>query len=454
MNTALPEPRLFLVVENPEVLQQGSIPRHIFDTSGGIIGSQGASWDLHDRGGSVHARHCEIRFEDGGYLVIDRCGQTSVNEQTRPLGINASARLRNADTLHVGQYRISVHLDDELHQLPDPGRMLAEHDLGEFLSLPSDYLDGLPAAAPDDSHASTPQQPGWAEFQALAEPPPPHGLLDPLKALDAARGRSGLLDDTTAGLDPRHYGHTPLAAQADVTTTQFEAVYGSPMHAPGEPRMLEQDIQTPAARAWLQSQLANSNDPAGMVAPLVEGIGAPVGTVDGQEAYALLHEAGRTLGAIIRGLSALNASHPGGQQRISLAGRTLQPIEDNPLRLDQSYPDTVRALFSAERSVVHLSPAAAVEESLEQIQRQQVAMHKAITAGLGALLQAFSPEQLQQRFQRYQSAQAGQPHADDWAWRMYGHYYTELTSGRQQGFEKLFWEVFEQVFDQALRTEA
>ena len=117
-------------------------------------------------------------------------------------------------------------------------------------------------------------------------------------------------------------------------------------------------------------------------------------------------------------------------------------------------PDTVRALFAAERSVVHLSPSAAVEESLEQIRRQQVATHKAISAGLAALLQAFSPAQLEQRFQRYRPARNGQPAAADWSWQMYGHYYEELNSGRQQGFDKLFWEVFEQAFDQAVRAEA
>ncbi len=449
MTTANSELRLSLVVENPEALQQGSQPRHSFDTEGGTIGSEADNWALLDRSGRVRTRHCEIRYEDGSFLVIDRCGETRVNEQTRPLGLNASARLRNGDRLHVGPYRIVVHSDNELHYLPDPGRTLAEHDLSELTHLPTDYLDTLPDTAPDDSSIDHPQHPGWAEFQALAEPPPPQGLLDPLKALDATSDRPG----QATSLDPRHYGHTPLAAQADVTTTQFEAVYGTPMHAPGELRMLEQDIQTPAAREWLQRQLSNSADPASLVEPLVEGIGAPVGTVDGQDAYALLNEAGRALGALIRGLSALSAAEPAEQQRISLAGRTLQPIEDNPLRLGQSYPDTVRALFSAERSVVHLSPSAAVEESLEQIRRQQVAMHKAITAGLGALLQAFSPEQLRQRFQRYRHAQTGQPLADDWAWRMYGHYYDELTSGRQQGFDKLFWEVFEQAFDQALRAE-
>jgi type VI secretion system protein ImpI len=34
---------------------------------------------------------------------------------------------------------------------------------------------------------------------------------------------------------------------------------------------------------------------------------------------------------------------------------------------------------------------------------------------------------------------------------MYKNYYQELSSSRQQGFEKLFGEVYAQAYDQALR---
>lgn len=435
--------RLSLVVENPQALQQGSTPRHLFDVAGGTIGSLHASWTLSDRQGTVQPVHCEIRHTDGEFVIIDRCGMTTVNDQQRPLGLNMSARLSDGDRLHVGPYRITVYLGRDFGDADD-----VESSGGDFGQLGEAFIETLPEAAAPDFEDDYHQPPGSAEFQSLGESRGPRGLLDPLEALDVALG------GPSASLDPNHYDYTPLAAQADVAATRSEAIYGAPMHAPGEPYMSEQDIQHPAAHEWIQRQLSGHAQPAGLVEPLVDGLGATVGAVDDQEAYALLNEAGRTVGALIRGLCALSAPPVDEQQRISLAGRTLQPIEDNPLRLGQSYPDTVRALFAAERSVVHLSPSAAVEESLEQIRRQQVATHKAISAGLAALLQAFSPAQLEQRFQRYRPARNGQPAAADWSWQMYGHYYEELNSGRQQGFDKLFWEVFEQAFDQALRAEA
>ncbi|MGV8403058.1 type VI secretion system-associated FHA domain protein TagH [Pseudomonas aeruginosa] len=455
MNTTSPTHRLALVVDNPQALQKGSQPRHLFDTAGGTIGARGADWVLHDRSGRVHPIHCEVRHEDGRYFIIDRSGQTRVNDQADPLGALVSVQLRGGDKIHVGPYCLTVNLDDEVHTLPDPSRHLAEHEVGELLGPSDDYLDALPKTNDDLPLLNVSPDRGWAEFDALSEPTPPQGQLDPLLALEEAGRLHSTSSGSAATLDARHYGQTPLAAQADLSTTRFEAVSGAPLHASGDFPMSGQHPLSAASGAsnqWLHEHFTQGGDAAGLVAPLVEGLGAPVGALDPYAAHTLMFEAGTTLAALIRGLAALNQAPQG--QRLALAKRTLQPIEDNPLRLAQSYPETVRALFSSDRSMVHLSPTAAVEESLDQIRQQHSAMLQAVAAGLSALLQAFAPDQLERRFARYRSGQQDKALPGDWAWQMYRHYYEELSSSRQQGFDKLFWEVFDQAYDQALRTEA
>jgi type VI secretion system protein ImpI len=230
-------------------------------------------------------------------------------------------------------------------------------------------------------------------------------------------------------------------------------VYGAPYILSGISTMTV-PAHTTHAQHWLTTQQSAGGDPRQLVAPLLEGLDATLETRDDQAAYQLLREAGQALHAAISGLTALYHVDTGHDERLSLAGRTLQPIEDNPLRLGLSYDETIRALFSHERSVVHLSPKAAIEESLTQTRRHQAAMVQAIGTSLKALLNPFSPEILLQRFRRYRPDHAEQPDNNDWAWQMYQHYYTELASSRQQGFEKLFWEVFEQAYDRALRAEA
>ncbi|MGO4332510.1 type VI secretion system-associated FHA domain protein TagH [Cupriavidus sp. 2TAF22] len=456
MNDPAIERRVAMVVTNPQALQQGSTPRHSFGAEGGSIGSGEVNWCLADGARRVRPMHCEILMEDDAFVVVDRSGQTRINNHADPIGMNVGARLSDGDLLRIGPYMVAVHLDDDPAALPDATRHLAQYELGELLNDPGMQLDDLSMPAPAlawEAALVAADDDGLSAFNELSATTQPGEELDPLLALDAAERRRQPQEDCLAPLDPTHYGMSPASTQQDLATTRFEAVSGSPPTQLGDLGMPQQDTRALAAQRWLTSQHADGIDANQLAAPLVQGLDAPVGTLDAKASYTLLLEAGQALGAAIRGLAALHRTQAGEQRRLALHDRTLQPIEDNPLRLGQSYPDTVASLFSANRSVVHLAPAAAIEESLEQLRLQHEAMLQAISVALDALLQSFSPQQLLSRFRRYRPEQAeSQP--GEWAWQMYTHYYEELTSGRQQGFDKLFWEVFDQAYDKAVRAEA
>lgn len=445
--------QLSLVVTNPQALQKGSLPRHTFGTDGGAIGSTNADWVLADRQHRVQPQHCRVTYEDGTFVVEDCCGLTYINDHREPVGKHVCVALSEGDQLHIGPYRIVANLHDGSHHLPDADRHLAQYALAELMNAPGTALDDLPGVPALAAESPVPVA-GIAEFQALAATESADSTLDPVVALDAAEQQhadaQGLRNDV---LDSRHYGIAAATTQADLTATRFEAVSGTPTTFYGDFSMSQHDAQATAAQSWLQGQSANGQEPAQLVSPLIQGLDAPVGPLDGAGAYRMQLEAGQALKALIQGLSALQQDADADARRLAARGRTLQPIEDNPLHLGQSYPDTVHAMFSGQRSVVQLSPAAAVEESLHQLLHQRRATLAAIEAGLDALLHAFSPEQLQQRFRRYRSS-SDQPHDGDWAWQMFVNYYSELTSARQQGFHKLFWEVFDQHYDRQMRTEA
>ncbi|EEG9558105.1 hypothetical protein D7X44_RS18620 [Escherichia coli] len=57
------------------------------------------------------------------------------------------------------------------------------------------------------------------------------------------------------------------------------------------------------------------------------------------------------------------------------------------------------------------------------------------------------------RYKYRRSHELRQPLDDAGAWQMYSHYYEELASDRQQGFEMLFNEVYAQVYDRVLREK-
>lgn len=185
--------------------------------------------------------------------------------------------------------------------------------------------------------------------------------------------------------------------------------------------------------------------------PLLRGLGMAAPGEDMVAMQQLSEEMGSALQAAIRGLLSLHQQVD--NSRYGVMNRNLQPIEDNPLRLGLDYQATVDTLFNHnQRSTVHLSPQSAIAESLLTVRHHNEAVQAATKAALQQILQAFSPAVLMRRFLAYR--RAGQPlpeSGDAWAWQMYQSYYRELTSDRQQGFEKLFWEIFDQAYDRTLR---
>ncbi len=184
------------------------------------------------------------------------------------------------------------------------------------------------------------------------------------------------------------------------------------------------------------------------VTPLLRGLGGSLTVSNSDDADDFLEEAGRTLQAAIKGLLDLQ------QQRNSLSDKHLRPLEDNPLRLNMDYATALDVMFAEGKSPVHLAAPAAVSESLRNVRHHEEANRAAIVESLRVLLDAFSPQNLLRRFVQYRrSHELRQPLDDAGAWQMYSHYYEELASDRQQGFEMLFNEVYAQVYDRVLREK-
>lgn len=187
--------------------------------------------------------------------------------------------------------------------------------------------------------------------------------------------------------------------------------------------------------------------------PLFRGLGVSVTpSHHSGDVQMTSEEMGAALQAAVKGL--LDLHQHVDNSRYGVINKNLQPIEDNPLRLGMSYEDTVKTLFNTNPGAVHLSAPSAISESLKNQKDHNDVVQMATTLALGQIVRAFSPEVLMKRFENYRrSYQTPEQNTDAWAWEMYQSYYKELTSDRQQGFEKLFWEVFDQAYDRLLREK-
>ncbi|MCW2473230.1 type VI secretion system-associated FHA domain protein TagH [Candidatus Symbiopectobacterium sp. NZEC151] len=396
---------LTLVVLNSEQLDINSQVQHQFDHNGGTLGASGKDhWQLRDRLGAVLPEHARIEMSDGHFSLCDLSGQSFINGSLSPIGRGRKVLLSHGDELVIGPFRLGVYLSD----------LMQEKSIDQLLGQGTARgLDGWLGDA--------------TKRQTQTDAPRDDVTNDPLWALQQER-RQSLLSA---------HGDDAQAALPTAITT-FSAA---------EDTMDQKFVELPDINNPLATQDAAGSLDSHLLAPLMRGLGQTLTVEDARQQREMLEEMGKSLRAMVEGLLVLQRGQG------ALADTHLRPIEDNPLRLGLDYADTLPLLFADGKSPVHLSAPAAVAEVLNNVRVHQAANQQAITVALETILQAFSPAALLDRFAHYRRSGEQDVVDDGWAWEMYQHYYRELTSVRQQGFQKLFQQVYAQAYDHAVRQQ-
>lgn len=392
--------QLSLLVLNSEQLEGNSQVQHQFGREGGSLGSADTdNWHLRERLGAVMPEHARIEWFDGRFCLCDTSGQTFINHATSPIGRGRKVAITQGDELRVGPFRIRAFTDG----------VQAEPQLDEILGNRrgddmDEWFDG-----------------DMGGFSAPVEDRPHQDKYsDPLWALNQERNSAAAI---LSG-----------ASNTDSMVPQLNAFTGM------KDTMSQEFIELPDVQSYDGAFSGGVS-----LSPLMHGLGQTLPTDDGLQTQEMLHEMGKTLRAMVEGLLTLQA------EQAALADKLLRPIEDNPLRLGLSYDETLSLLFADGKSPVHLSAPAAVAEVLRNIRVHHIANQQAIQTALNSMLQAFSPDVLLQRFSHYRRGVEDNAPDNGWAWSMYQHYFNELTSSRQQGFHKLFQQVYAQAYDRAVR---
>lgn len=411
---------LTLQVMNGNELESGRAAKCLFSAEGGDIGHAPACrWPVQDRAGSVAGRACQVILHDGAFCLRSLMPGLMIN--LAPVSVDAGlVRLRQGDEIGLGALALKVFIHE--------GKLVS---YSEQMAAPETIVTNRDRLA--DTLLTTDGQPAY--------PGMPH--------------RHQLADTVVNG-----FSTDPLQAlRAESLTTTGDLLSGGVSSAPVSDPVKDNEINTPfmdLPPLYADPQGSNDNDtsPAEMAqrhlaaTPLLRGLGSSLTVRNSQDADDFLEEAGRTLQAAIKGLLELQ------QRQSSLSDKHLRPLEDNPLRLNMDYATALNVMFAEGKSPVHLAAPAAVSESLRNVRHHEEANRAAIVESLRILLDAFSPQSLMRRFIQYRrSHELRQPLDDAGAWQMYSHYYDELASERQQGFELLFNEVYAQVYDRVLREK-
>ncbi|MGC7561033.1 type VI secretion system-associated FHA domain protein TagH [Pasteurella sp. PK-2025] len=411
---------LILSVKNITDLESGKARENTFNQDGGTIGSSiNNHWVLQDIKGNIPYNQANIEWRDNAFCL-------QVLE--KPLLVNSATftpksgfiRLKDGDQIKCGSLKLIVSMRQRKNSLD------AEQSIEEIVSGNQDHLKEILEQKKGVNLMDTSQ---------LADTVDKNLVRDPIFAL-SSKGNNIMVSQTNSN-------SSQIFSKNDYL--KDEQIESKPY---GESDMSQQNVYIDLPILDNAEQKSQFTENAYItISPLMREMDTKIQLMDTQEANDFLTEVGKTLKAVIEGLLALQ------KEQNSLSDKHLRPIEDNPLRLNLDYATTMEVLFGDQKSPVHLAAPAAVSESLHNLLIHNEANRIAIISALGAILDAFSPELLLQRFENYRRSNETQNGGSAWAWEMYKNYYEELTSKRQYGFEKLFWEVYSQSYDKALRDK-
>ncbi len=382
--------KLHCIITNSQGLKIGVNPEHVFDNKGGTIGSGSqADWMLSSDQHKILEKHCSIVVLDQQYCLIDHSGKVFINYSHSPIKIDTPVALGLEDLITIGGYHIKFQAFSNKENDP-----LLFHKQ----SLNSMFANELGENIIPENYNET---------------------IDPLSALE--------IQDRKINSAPSHSSY-----HLDAVIGAHEIDYSN--------------IDYSSSKDSGESQ--NSHF---VLAPIIKGLEAKLNSnLTSTEMQYIAEEIGASLKEVVTGLLSLHEQ----AQKINhnSTEKIFQPIIDNPLKMGLSYEETINLMFDSKASLVHLAAPAAIKESLELIANHQKATEHAVNVALESILEALSPERLTERFNYYRAAR-NLPVEDkeSWAWKMYQAYYLELTSSRQTGFNKLFWEIFEQSYDKEIR---
>ena len=415
---------LILSVKNVIDLESGKSRENVFNIDGGTIGS-GANnhWILQDIKGSIPVNQANIEWRDNAFC-LQVIGKSLLVNSATFTPKSGFIRLKDGDQIKCGALKLAVSVTEK--DLSTERNSLKKVE--DIVTENQDYLDEI-LKRKESSHLVTSKD--------LADTVDNNIVKDPIVALhpDSNNIASLRVDENAEHLLSRNNN-----LKNELKTSQLYGDLKMGNQSYIDLPMIQNNDSEDELSPFMERAYVT-------ISPLMREMDTKIKLIDSQEANDFLEEVGKTLKATVEGLLALQ------QEQNSLSDKHLRPIEDNPLRLNLDYSTTMDVLFGDQKSPVHLAAPAAVSESLHNLLIHNEANRLAITTALGAILDAFSPQLLLQRFENYRRSNEKQNGGGSWAWEMYKNYYEELTSKRQYGFEKLFWEVYSQAYDKALRDK-
>jgi type VI secretion system protein len=479
-------------------LQEDSAPAQpmsaTFDQQGGAIGRQEENdWVLPDPERFISGRHALIFFSENAFHLTDTSSNgVFINRSATPLGKDNITKLKDGDTLGIGEYEISVSIPNreastagDFDNLDDPFAPMSEQlggepEIGELklaetaadLAQPvEEPVFTLDESEPSDLVIELPTEEG---------PATPLSQTDPISDLNAYFNQPTPipedwdLDESPAEAIPADepMGQPEILPPLDnqpQSQTPFSDAQPVAKEQPASPALTEESIPQPGRKAKrptvknspppaTQSPTATASvagDEASLRQALADGLGVPISHLEGISLADLLGNLGSAMRANVEGTMSILRARAQMKGEFRMSQTTIQPVENNPLKFSINTEDAIRQLLNPNQKSGFLPPLIAIEEAHEDIEAHMLAVMVGMQAALQVVLQRFKPEILEKRLGQSVLLEKLPLYRHAKTWGLFTKLYCEIAIEADDDFHQLFGHTFSQAYEeQILRLEA
>lgn len=400
-----------LTLEVTSRAQRDRLGDHVvrqFGREGGTIGrAEDNDWRLPDSERYISSHHATIDFQAGSYYLIDTSmNGVYINGSDVPVGRAKPQRLFDGDVLRMGEYIISVTIDEGFELLAeeeDHRSSIAREDLVQ--------LD-------DDSD----------EFS----------LVDAEEITGARELSSRLFGDTVTD------SYVKRQKAEDKKKAERKSAKVTRMPRPEGKKPVRPE-QTPAAPPRESTPL-----PKDAVEAFLRGLGMSAEDLGNADSRRILHNAGLALREFVLGAMELLQNRASVKNSFRLEQTTIQPGSNNPLKFSASADDAVRTLLTGSRN--EYGPAVdSVREAVRDLKHHEIAVICAMREALDDFAERFDPEDLEQKFEgtlKRSSLFGGNNKAK--YWDLYSDLYEVLTRHAEGKLPGQFGEDFARAYAEHL----
>jgi type VI secretion system FHA domain protein len=378
--------RLQIVSRHRQGLGERSVKE--FGREGGTIGrSLESDWSLPDGQRYMSSRHASIDFRSGSYYIVDTSTNgVYVNDSEQPVGRGNPQRLFTGDRIRLGEYEISVEIDEQDNTShttgkhvdpvlraqrvppPDPTRadLVQPHEITAV---------GIEMLLKEEAHTAEVQQAAQLAAASLR-------LED-----EPARAATAPAPSATGRPDP-----PPVSAAARLAAT-LATKEPAPASAPRSGAAAKAAAaSTPATRA-----AAGPTAPSTALDAFFRGAGLSAQRLDDKQVEQTLHRLGQLMRELILGLN--ENLHLRTEQRsvLRVPSAANQPQEKNPLDFSASVDEAFGNLLFRQTSE-YLQAVESVREAFTDIKQHQQSLLGGLRTAIADYIARLDPDELENKF--------------------------------------------------------